>query len=133
MFLFVLDTCVIDEELGFAKSSVKRAVGLLPDEALIGFVSFGTQVHVHELGFSDLAKVYVFRGDREVSKDQISKQLGLGAAYGRRGGPKGKGGFNNAGLDRFLLPASECEYTLDSVGSYAYVYIIWLEFDEFML
>ncbi|KAL0722125.1 hypothetical protein Bca4012_036724 [Brassica carinata] len=115
VFLFVLDTCVIDEELGFAKSSVKRAVGLLPDEALIGFVSFGTQVHVHELGFSDLAKVYVFRGDREVSKDQISKQLGLGAAYGRRGGPKGKGGFNNAGLDRFLLPASECEYTLDSL------------------
>ncbi|KAH0883309.1 hypothetical protein HID58_059405 [Brassica napus] len=55
-FLFVLDTCMIDEEFGFARSSVKRAVGLLPDEALVGFVSFGTQVHVHELGFSDLAK-----------------------------------------------------------------------------
>lgn len=53
---------MIDEEFGFARSSVKRAVGLLPDEALVGFVSFGTQVHVHELGFSDLAKVYVFRG-----------------------------------------------------------------------
>lgn len=58
----MLDTCMIDEEFGFARSSVKRAVGLLPDEALVGFVSFGTQVHVHELGFSDLAKVYVFRG-----------------------------------------------------------------------
>ncbi|WZZ49825.1 hypothetical protein YC2023_049932 [Brassica napus] len=54
---------MIDEEFGFARSSVKRAVGLLPDEALVGFVSFGTQVHVHELGFSDLAKI--------VSKDLI--------------------------------------------------------------
>ncbi|KAL0667112.1 hypothetical protein Bca4012_029816 [Brassica carinata] len=62
-FLFVLDTCMIDEEFGFARSSVKRAVGLLPDEALVGFVSFGTQVHVHELAFSDLAKI--------VSKDLI--------------------------------------------------------------
>ncbi|XP_057497973.1 protein transport protein SEC23 B-like [Actinidia eriantha] len=116
VFVFVLDTCMIEEELGLAKSALKQAIGLLPDNALVGFVSFGTQVQVHELGFSDLAKVYVFRGSKELSKDQVLDQLGLGVA-GRRTGPgfqKGApGGF--PGITRFLLPASECEYTLDSL------------------
>ncbi|CAA7027277.1 unnamed protein product [Microthlaspi erraticum] len=112
-FVFVLDTCMIEEEFDFAKSAIKQAIGLFPDNALVGFVSFGTQAHVHELGFSDLAKAYVFRGDAEVSKEQVLEQLGL-AASGRRG-PIGGYGFSNAALNRFLLPASECEYTLDSL------------------
>ena len=61
VYLFVLDTCVLEEELEFAKSALKRAIGMLPDNALVGFISFGTQVQVHELGFSELSKVYVFR------------------------------------------------------------------------
>ncbi|KAF9660920.1 hypothetical protein SADUNF_Sadunf19G0013900 [Salix dunnii] len=74
-FVFVLDTCMIEEEFEYAKSEVKRAIGLLPENAMVGFVSFGTQVQVHELGFSDMSKVYVFRGTKEISKDQIMEQL----------------------------------------------------------
>lgn len=119
VFLFVLDTCMIEEEFGFVKSALKRAIGLLPDNALVGFVSFGTQTQVHELGFSDMSKVYVFRGTKEISKDQIMEQLGLGVS-GRRApaGYQQKGmqnGFPNTGVTRFLLPASECEYTLNSL------------------
>ena len=117
---------MIEEELGLAKSALKQAIGLLPDNALVGFVSFGTQVQVHELGFSDLAKVYVFRGSKELSKDQVLDQLGLGVA-GRRIGPgfqKGvPGGFPSSGVTRFLLPASECEYTLDSVRCCTNAYV----------
>ena len=109
---------MIEEELGFVKSAMKQAVGLLPEHALVGFVSFGTQAQVHELGFSDMSKVYVFRGSKEISKDQVLEQLGLGAA-GRRptaGYPKGlQNGYTNTGVNRFLLPASDCEYTLNSV------------------
>ncbi|CAK9139717.1 unnamed protein product [Ilex paraguariensis] len=122
VFVFVLDTCMIEEELGFAKSALKRAIGLLPDNAMVGFVSFGTQVQVHELGFSDLSKVYVFRGSKELSKDQVLDQLGLGTMAGRRTGGPGQGfqkgpqaGVLNLGVTRFLLPASECEYTLVSL------------------
>ncbi|KAI8002878.1 Protein transport protein SEC23 [Camellia lanceoleosa] len=115
VFVFVLDTCVIEEELGFAKSALKQAIGLLPDNSLVGFVSFGTQVQVHELGFSDMSKVYVFRGSKELSKDQVLDQLGLGLA-GRRTGPGiQKGGLAVSGVTRFLLPASECEYMLNSL------------------
>lgn len=118
VFLFVLDTCMIEEELGFVKSALKRAIGLLPENALVGFVSFGTQVQVHELGFSEISKVYVFRGSKEISKDQVLEQLGLGGA-GRRavgGYPKGvQNGYASSGVTRFLLPASDCEYTLNSL------------------
>lgn len=121
VFVFVLDTCMIEEELGFAKSALKQAIGLLPENALVGFVSFGTQAHVHELGFSEMSKVFVFKGNKEVSKDQILDQLGLGTLSRRAptsGFPKGaQNGFQSSGVNRFLLPASDCEYTLDLVGN----------------
>ncbi|TYG50241.1 hypothetical protein ES288_D10G158600v1 [Gossypium darwinii] len=118
VFVFVLDTCMIEEELEFVKSALKQAIGLLPEHALVGFVSFGTQVQVHELGFSDMSKVYVFRGSKEISREQVLEQLGLGSA-GRRptvGYPKVlQNGYANTGVNRFLLPASDCEYTLDTL------------------
>ncbi|CAN6830019.1 unnamed protein product [Brassica oleracea] len=116
VFVFVLDTCMIEEELGFAKSALKQAIGLLPENALVGFVSFGTQAHVHELGFSEMSKVFVFKGNKEVSKDHVLDQLGLSSRRAPSSGfPKGaQNGFQSAaGVNRFLLPASDCEYTLD--------------------
>ena len=119
--------------MGYVKSALRRAIGLLPENALVGFVSFGTQVQVHELGFSDMSKVYVFRGSKDVTKDQILEQLGLGSSGGisaRRSvggigaGAAGyqKGGIpigfpgSGSGVTRFLLPASDCEYTLNAVS-----------------
>lgn len=116
---------MIEEELEFAKSALKRAIGMLPDNAMVGFISYGTQVQVHELGFSEMSKVYVFRGSKDMSKDQVLEQLGLAVGGSRRavpgiqksgGGPSPVAGAGpNTGINRFLLPASECEYTLDSV------------------
>lgn len=121
VFLFVLDTCLIEEELGVLKSALRQALGLLPENALVGLISYGTQVQVHELGFSDLPKVYVFRGTKELNKEQILDQLGLSPANATRAGklpPMAAAPGGAAGTDvvtRFLLPASECEYTLNSV------------------
>nr|XP_025693492.1 protein transport protein Sec23A isoform X2 [Arachis hypogaea] len=117
VFVFVLDTCMIAEELEFAKSALRQAIELLPDNALVGFVSFGTQVQVHELGFSDMSKVYVFRGTKEISKDQILDQLGLGRVPQKGLAQGSPGGFvpASSGVSRFLLPASDCEYTLNSL------------------
>ncbi|KAL8486931.1 hypothetical protein ACS0TY_023574 [Phlomoides rotata] len=122
IYLFVLDTCMIIEELNFAKSELKRAIGMIPDNAMVGFISFGTQVHVHELGFLEMSKVFVFNGSKELSKDQVMEQLSLGVSGSRRAGPKAGGGHSptsgtgpNFGIKRFLLPASECEYTLNTL------------------
>ncbi|CAI9268672.1 unnamed protein product [Lactuca saligna] len=125
VYVFVLDTCMIEEELGFAKSALQQALEFLPENALVGFVSFGTQVQVHELGYSDMSKVYVFRGSKEMTKDQVLEQLGLGGGFagGRRPGgvPVPGQGFQkgpvqpNAGVTRFLLPASEGAYIIHSL------------------
>ncbi|CAL9779954.1 unnamed protein product [Musa acuminata subsp. burmannicoides] len=125
VFLFVIDTCLIEEELGFVKSAMRRAIGLLPDHALVGLVTFGTQVHLYELGFADVSKIFVFRGTKEISKDQILDHLGLsassvrhGAAVGAPGYPKvpQANGFHPSGsVNRFLLPAADCEYALSSL------------------
>ncbi|XP_059445109.1 protein transport protein SEC23 E-like [Corylus avellana] len=119
VFLFVLDTCMIEEEMGFVKSALKRAIGLLPENALVGFVSFGTQVQVHELGFSEMSKVYVFRGSKEITKEQVLEHLGLGVSARRTGGvgyqKVAPNAFPNSGITRFLLPASDCEYTLNAL------------------
>ncbi|XP_027340264.1 protein transport protein SEC23-like isoform X3 [Abrus precatorius] len=120
VFLFLLDTSIIHEELEFVKSALRQAIGLLPDNALVGFVSFGTQVQVYELGFSDMSKVYVFRGSKEISKEQVLEQLGLAGVSVRRPYQKGIGMQAQplpaaAAVTRFLLPASDCEYTLNSL------------------
>ncbi|CDY64015.1 BnaAnng19150D [Brassica napus] len=75
-----------------------------------------TTAHVHELGFSEMSKVFVFKGNKEVSKDQVLDQLGLSSRRAPTSGfPKGaQNGFQSAaGVNRFLLHASDCEYTLD--------------------
>ncbi|RDX83177.1 hypothetical protein CR513_35945, partial [Mucuna pruriens] len=115
VFLFLLDTCLIEEEIQFLKSALRRAIGLLPDNALVGFVSFGTQVQVYELGFSDMSKVYVFRGSKEIPPEQVLDQLALSSSGRRPHKPGPATGFPNSAITRFLLPASDCEYTLNAL------------------
>ncbi|KAG9144360.1 hypothetical protein Leryth_024503 [Lithospermum erythrorhizon] len=115
IYLFVLDTCMIEEEFNFAKSAFKRAIGMLPDNAMVGFVSFGTQVQVHELGFSEMSKVYVFRGSKDLTKDQVLEQLGLGAAVGTKRHAASPLAPVASGINRFLLPASDCEFSLQTL------------------
>jgi protein transport protein SEC23 len=122
VFLFVLDTCIIEEELGYLKAALTQAISLLPENAMVGLITFGAQVHVHELGFAECSKSYVFRGGKEVTKDQILQSLGLtGRAAGsgvvqRAGVVAGIGeGITATSVNRFLLPASSCEFTLSSL------------------
>jgi hypothetical protein len=57
---------------------------MIPEHALVGLVTFGTHVHVHELGFSECPKAYVFRGTKEYSPTAVQEQLGLGSAGATR-------------------------------------------------
>ncbi|KAF7137583.1 hypothetical protein RHSIM_Rhsim07G0044000 [Rhododendron simsii] len=108
VFLFVVDTCVIEEEVGFLKSSVSQAVGLLPENSMVGLITFGTYV----------PKVYVFKGSKEVTKDQIMEQMGFFVKRARpaTGVVAGvRDGLSQESISRFLLPASECEFAMNSI------------------
>ncbi len=48
IFLFVVDTCMDDEELGALKESLQMSLSLLPQNALVGLVTFGKMVQVRE-------------------------------------------------------------------------------------
>ncbi|KAM5554335.1 protein transport protein SEC23 [Rosa sericea] len=118
VFIFVVDTCMIEEELSFLKSALSQALGLLPDHSLVGLITFGSFVHVHELGFSTIPKTYVFKGSKEVSKDQLLEQMSFflkkpKPATGVIAGPRD--GLSSESIARFLLPAAECEFALNSV------------------
>uniref|UniRef100_A0A0E0M226 Protein transport protein SEC23 n=1 Tax=Oryza punctata TaxID=4537 RepID=A0A0E0M226_ORYPU len=118
VFMFVVDTCMIEEEIGYLKSALAQVVELLPDNSLVGFITFGTYVQVHELGFGLLPKSYVFKGTKEVTKDEMLEQMCFFA--GKKKPTTGviagaRDGLSAESIARFLLPASECEFVLNSV------------------
>ncbi|MBA0600198.1 hypothetical protein Gorai_006395, partial [Gossypium raimondii] len=118
VFMFVVDTSIIEEEMAFLKSALSQAIGLLPDNSLVGLITFGTLVHVHELGFGTIPKTYVFKGSKDVSKEQLLEQMNFflikpkpptGVIAGARDG------LSSESIARFLLPASDCEFALNSI------------------
>lgn len=56
---------MIEEKLGYVKSTLHQAITLLSENTLEGLITFGTQVDVHELGFAYLFKACVFRDSKE--------------------------------------------------------------------
>lgn len=75
IFLYVVDTCLEEEDLQALKESLQMSLSLLPPNALVGLITFGRMVQVHELSCEGIAKSYVFRG----TKDLSSKQIQVGA------------------------------------------------------
>ncbi|KAB5569713.1 hypothetical protein DKX38_003506 [Salix brachista] len=73
IFMFVVDACMIEEEIAFLKSALSPAIELLPDNSSVGLITSGTLVHVHELGYGEIPKIYIFKG----SKDQLLEQMGF--------------------------------------------------------
>ncbi|KAL1921229.1 uncharacterized protein VTP21DRAFT_10945 [Calcarisporiella thermophila] len=118
IFLYVVDTCQDEEDLKALKDALVVSLSLLPPYAWVGLITFGTMANVHELGYTECPKSYVFRGTKEYSAKQIQDMLGLGAPTTVRPQPN----MNRPGqpaptgpVNRFLLPVKECEFALTSI------------------
>lgn len=118
VFLFVVDTCMDEEELGALKDSLQMSLSLLPPEALVGLITFGKMVQVHELGTEGCSKSYVFRGTKDLTAKQIQDMLGIGRGVmpqqqqqhpGMRG-PQAPQHIPPA--NRFLQPIKKCDMPL---------------------
>ena len=77
VFLYVVDTCMEDEDLQALKESLQMSLSLLPPTALVGLITFGRMIQVHELGCEGISKSYVFRGTKDLNAKQLQEMLGL--------------------------------------------------------
>lgn len=67
----VVDTCLDEEDLNALKESLQMSLSLMPPNALVGLITFGKMVNVHELGCEGISKSYVFRGNKDVTAKQL--------------------------------------------------------------
>eukprot|EP00250_Pteridium_aquilinum_P002668 c12892_g1_i1 orf=88-2388(+) len=109
-FLFLLDTSLPAEDLAGLKKAISQTLSLLPDNASVGLVSFGRQVHVHDLSFThDCMKAIVFQGERELPYDRIQELLGVSFMSQRHSGMK-QGEANH-----ILAPFLDCEFNFTAI------------------
>ncbi|XP_046658486.1 protein transport protein Sec23A isoform X2 [Homalodisca vitripennis] len=114
IFLLVVDTCLDDEELGALKDSLQMSLSLLPQTALVGLITFGKMVQVHELGCEGCSKSYVFRGTKDLTARQVQDMLGIGKVAVPQTQQRGPGGAQQPTppANRFLQPVQMCDMSL---------------------
>ena len=109
VFLLVIDTCIEEIELSEIKDSVQQSLSLLPEDALVGLITFGKHVFVHELGSPGFPKAYVFRGDKHKTPAEIQQALKII----NTNDPRAARNIQN--LKKFLVPVAECEENLNNI------------------
>lgn len=67
----MVDTCLEEDDLQALKESLQMSLSLLPPDALVGLITFGRMVQVHELSCEGISKSYVFRGTKDLTAKQI--------------------------------------------------------------
>lgn len=117
-FVFVIDTAVtLEKELDACKAAVLQAVQKIPEASQIGLVTFGTHVHVHELGYIECTKSYVFKGSKTYTPEQVAEYLGLGnrAVPMTRGGAQANGNLPAMKGQGFIVPLAQCEFQVSEI------------------
>ncbi|XP_017471655.1 PREDICTED: protein transport protein Sec23A isoform X1 [Rhagoletis zephyria] len=134
VFIFLVDTCMDEEELDALKDSLQMSLSLLPPNALVGLITFGKMIQVHELGAEGCSKSYVFRGTKDLTAKQVQDMLGIGRQTGGPASVPGQpgqpmpgqqrvpGAANTAApavpaANRFLQPISKCDIALGDLLS----------------
>jgi len=117
VFLFVVDTCMDEEDMTALKESLQMALSLLPTDALVGLITFGRMVHIHELNCEGMTRSYVFRGTKDFTAKQIQDMLGLMKSQGNQqrplpGNPNMPPQQPSQMFSKFIQPLSACDMSL---------------------
>lgn len=117
IFLFVVDTCVDEEELGALKESITMSLSLMPANALVGLITFGRHIHVHVLATEVMRRQYVFPGHKDQTAKSVQEYLGVGlkAVQAQMPGQGAPGSQTSLMNNRFLQPVQECEIMLQDI------------------
>ncbi|GBE60879.1 hypothetical protein BOVATA_023720 [Babesia ovata] len=96
-FIFLVDTCVPEEELEQLKDSLQQVVSMLPQDVQIGLITFGSVIKIHDLSDSEIPRCHVLRGTHHHDADYLKKILNLAQQH-----------------QRFVQPLSQCEYMFNT-------------------
>lgn len=107
VFLFLVDTALPAQDLDPLKDTLLMSLSLIPQNALVGLITFGSTVQVHELAFEACPKAYVFNGTKDFNAQRVQQLLGFGKPSGQTTGHRSP--------SRFVLPLSDCEETLETI------------------
>ena len=100
-FLFVIDTAIPENELEAIKASIEQTLTLLPEDCLIGLITFGKHASVHEIGFVECNKCIVFRGDIHQNEEKLKNFTVDRIKHLLEVSP------TNGGISRFFQPIHE--------------------------
>ncbi|KAK1748886.1 protein transport protein SEC23 [Skeletonema marinoi] len=71
-FVFCIDTCAPVEELTELADSIQQILNLLPEDSLVGLITFGTNVQVHEIGFGGLPRRMSLEATRSMEQPRAT-------------------------------------------------------------
>lgn len=122
IFFYVVDTCFVAddvEEFQSLKESLIISLSLLPENALVGLITFGKHVQIHDLLSND-NRAYTFNGSKEYTLDQLLKSLGLLAPglnihHSRQAHGSGVDDILGTIGRKFLQPVNIVEYQLTNI------------------
>jgi len=117
VYLFVVDTCMEEEDLEALKESVQMSLSLIPPEALVGLITFGRMVHIHELSCEGISKSYVFNGTKDLTGKQLHDLLGMNSPRAGSQVPPGQAAVQHGAPQpskhsRFIQPLSQCDMNI---------------------
>ncbi|OQR77519.1 protein transport protein Sec23A-like [Tropilaelaps mercedesae] len=130
IFLLVVDTCLDEDEQTALKEALQLSLSLMPPNSLVGLITFGKMVHVHELAGEGVAKSFVFRGTKDLAAKQIQDMLAIGKTMstpqgaqqqqpqprpgmpGMPGVPPQQQNQSFPPASRFLQPVQKCDLVL---------------------
>ena len=95
IFLFVVDTCMDQDELAALKERLKQCISLLPPNAIVGMIIFGHAVKICEFNYNHMTMYDSFSGKKEYSVEKLMQLTDY--------------------RKRFLRPVHECEAILQII------------------
>lgn len=117
IFIYVIDTCFEVEDIEDAYQSLKESLvvslSLLPENALVGLVSYGKNVQIHSVApHNNKPVAYSFNGAKEYNLEEFRKSLGILDASLKAN--KSGDLFGHVGK-QFLQPITMVEYEVTNI------------------
>lgn len=98
IYLFVVDTCVKQEEFDALKETLLNTIDLLDKNSIVGLITYASCVEVYDLGFTHCARTFTFNGSRDITSSTLPNILGFSS--------------KNSKENTILMPLRECEDNL---------------------